>query len=108
MEMSFMESVVRFSNVSVTLGANLLAQSGLLAGAGLLVAWILRHKGAPLRSAILRVTLVAILLCPLASLGLKAVGVTGLTFNLPRATTQTEEDYARAAGLDPIEALRYE
>ncbi len=85
MDATFLDSVLRFSNVSVMWGANLLVQSGLLAAAGLLVAWVLRHKGAALRSAILRVTLAAILLCPVASLGLKALGVRGLTFTVPRA-----------------------
>jgi len=88
MDATFFESVLHISNVSVTLGANLLAQSGLLAAAGLLAAWILRHKGAALRSAILRVTLAAILLCPLASLGLKTLGIRGLTFTVPRAAMQ--------------------
>jgi len=85
---SHIDSVIGLANVVVTLGANLLVQSALLASTGLLAAWILRRKGAAFRSAILRVTLLAILLCPLASLSLKAAGVHGLTFSLPLATTQ--------------------
>lgn len=102
METTLIESVLHFSNVSVTLGANLLAQSALLAGAGLFVAWILRHKGAALRSAVLRVTLAAILVCPLASLALKAMGVPGLAFDLPRAAMQPVGFPAGAAAIERI------
>jgi tetratricopeptide (TPR) repeat protein len=100
---TLLESVVDFSNASVTVGANLLVQSALLAGGGLLVAWLLRHKGAALRSTILRVTLMAILVCPLASLALQAIGVPGLAFNLPRAAIQPVEVPARAAATEPVE-----
>ena len=85
MWMNSFEWILHFSNLAVTLGVNLLVQSTILIAIGLIVAWLLRSKGAPLRSAILRMTLTAVVLCPVASLGLSAMGVRGFALRLPLA-----------------------
>lgn len=85
------ESVLYFSNLFVTQAANILAQSTLLIAAGLIIARLLRSKGAAAQSAILRATLAAVVLCPLASLCLSEIGVSGLSLDLPRATTHEAE-----------------
>lgn len=86
METNHLEPLLRFSNLAVALGANLLLQSTLLIAAGLIAARMLRRKGAALQSAVLRATLMAVVLCPLATLGLSAMGVGGITLDLPKAT----------------------
>jgi len=86
---SRIELVLRAANLSVMLAANLLVQSLLLAAAGLLICWILKRKGAALRSKILRFTLSGILLCPVIAFGLKTAGVGRLAIRLPEATLPT-------------------
>jgi len=85
------ESLVQLSNLAITLAANLLAQTTLLIAGGFFAARFLRANGAALQSAILRMTLAAVLLCPGASLGLSAMGVRGLVFYWPRATLRQTE-----------------
>jgi beta-lactamase regulating signal transducer with metallopeptidase domain len=82
------ESLLHVANFAITAGANLLVQSTLLIGGGLLVAWFCRFRGAALRSAILRVPVVALVLCPIATLVLGAMGVEGIALGLPRASLQ--------------------
>ncbi|HUG90047.1 MAG TPA: M56 family metallopeptidase, partial [Planctomycetaceae bacterium] len=62
-------------------GLHLFVQSALLIALGLLAAWLCRRRGAALQSAVLRVTLVGVLLCPLATLGLSAAGVQGFSLS---------------------------
>ena len=59
-------------------GLNWLVQSTLLLAAGLLVGWLVRHRGSAVQSAVYRATLVAVLACPLIAWGLAAGGVPGL------------------------------
>lgn len=68
----------------VVLGANLLLQSSVLLGAGLLLAhWARRHSAAT-SAAVLRATLAAVMLCPLASWVLREAGVAATIVRLPR------------------------
>ena len=79
------ESLLEIANFVVALGANLLVQSTLLIAPGLLAAHLCRRKGAALQSLIRRVTLVAILVCPLATYLLSAAGIEGVSLALPKA-----------------------
>jgi HEAT repeat protein len=80
-----------FSSRCVTLGPNLMVQSTLLIGTGLVIAGLLRGKGAVLQSVILRATLAAVILCPFVSLCLTAAGVGGLSFRWPRPESSVRE-----------------
>ena len=54
------------------LAIELLLQSTVLIALGLLAGWLVRSKGAAVQSAIYRVTMVAVLACPVVSLLLRA------------------------------------
>lgn len=82
---------VRHADTAVALGANFLLQSTLLAGAGLAAAWFCRKKGAAVQSWILRATLVALFVAPLAAPLWRAFGLQPWRFQLPtgqRSQTQ--------------------
>ena len=81
----FSEKVLEFSNAVVSVGANLLVQSTLLIAAGLVIAWLCRQKGAAVQSLILRATLAAVLVCPLASYLVGRAGLEGKSFKLTKA-----------------------
>ena len=81
-----LEPLLDFSNAVAAFGVNFLAQSTLLIVAGLIAARLAQSKGAAFQAAILRATLVAVIACPLASLGLSAAGVQGLALRLPAGT----------------------
>lgn len=70
---------------------SLLLQSTLLITLGLLGARILRSRGSAVQSVIYRATLVAVLLCPGASLLLWGAGVDGLALTLPASAPATHE-----------------
>jgi len=72
---------------SATLAVNVLVQSSLIIAVGLLAARLLRRHGAAVQATVLRVTLVAVMACPLASWALAAAGVSGFGIELPRAST---------------------
>lgn len=72
---------------AATLGVNVLVQSSLIITAGLLAARLLRSHGAAVQAVVLRVTLVAVMACPLASWLLAAAGISGFGIVLPVAET---------------------
>ncbi|MCP4642770.1 MAG: M56 family metallopeptidase [bacterium] len=78
-------------------GLGWLAQSTVLLLAGVTLARLARGRGAALQSTVLRVTLVAVLLCPLASVSLGALGVQGVSLRFPDLASPQE-----AQGLDAV------
>lgn len=75
------------ARAATTLAVNFLFQSSLIVAAGLLAARRLRTHGAAVQSTVLRVTLIAVLACPIASWMLAAAGVPGFGIELPKAKT---------------------
>src|SRR6185295_5867362 len=67
------------------LAVNWLIQSTLLIAGGLAVGYLLRHRGSAVQSAVYRTTLVAALVCPLATWGLALLGVSGWSLQMPTA-----------------------
>ena len=73
------------ARITTGLAANWLIQSTLLIAGGLAVGFFLRHRGSAVQSVVYRTTLVAVLICPLATLGLSSVGVSGWSLVMPSA-----------------------
>ena len=71
----------------VSLGIDWLLQATILIVVGLLAAQVFRTKGGAVQSAIYRATFVALLACPVVSLFLTTVGLSGL--HLPMAFSTT-------------------
>ena len=71
-----------FSGAATTLAANVFVQSLLVLIVGLTAVGAMRRRGAPVRSCVLRVTLLAVLFCPLATLLLEQAGVSGFRIAL--------------------------
>lgn len=69
------------------LGLNWLVQSSLLLSVGLSVGWLLRRRGPAAQSVVYRTTLVAVLVCPLATWALARTGVSRWSVALPPAWT---------------------
>jgi beta-lactamase regulating signal transducer with metallopeptidase domain len=69
----------------MSLAVNWMMQSTLLIACGLVVGHWLRHRGSAVQSAVYRTTLVAALVCPLATWGLSLCGVTGWSLDMPTA-----------------------
>ena len=65
---------------------NFFLQSTALILIGLIAAKLLKKQGSAVQSAIYRATLVAVIACPLAAMGLGYCGFSGWTFELPEAT----------------------
>ncbi len=77
---------------AVEFAINWLAQSTLLIIGGLLLARYLQRQGAAVQSLIYRTTLVAVLLCPIATWGLGRIGVSGWSITLAPAYQMTRLD----------------
>jgi len=67
----------------VQFAANWLIQSTLLIGIGLILAKCLHSRGSAFQSLVYRTTLVAVLICPLATWGLSQAGVSGWSVSIP-------------------------
>jgi beta-lactamase regulating signal transducer with metallopeptidase domain len=76
------QSCLDVSETLVRFGVNSFLQSTLVIAAGLIVARLLRSKGAAIQSAVYRATLAAALACPCVSLLLSAVETPTLRFDL--------------------------
>ncbi|MHC4592600.1 MAG: ankyrin repeat domain-containing protein, partial [Planctomycetota bacterium] len=81
------EWVVGISDRLVVGGVVFLLQSSALVLVGLLVARLLRRRGAAVRSAVLRATLAGALLCPVVAAVLSASGLALPVLRVPRAPT---------------------
>ncbi len=68
---------------AIEFAVNWLLQSTLLIAAGLTTGRLLRRRGAALESAVCRTTLVAVLICPIATWGLSTAGMSGWSVELP-------------------------
>ena len=69
---------------TVSFATNWLMQSTILISFGLIVARLLRRQGAAVQSLVYRITLIAVLACPLATLVLWTGGVTGWSVKMPK------------------------
>ena len=90
-----MHSLFTFSELSGSqaFAVHWLLQSTLLLGVGLFLGRLLESRGSAVQSAVYRTTLVAALLCPLATSGLSQVGLSGwslLDIEEPSRITVTE------------------
>ena len=86
-----MESLGGLSGFGVTFAANLLIQSSVLIAIGLMLSRWLRSKGAAVQSVVLRATLVAAILCPLAIVVLNSTGIPTLSITLPQPVFSESE-----------------
>ncbi len=71
----------------VGFAANWLLQSTLLIAAGLSIGWMLRRRGSAVQSAVYRTTLLAVIVCPLATSLLALVDIPGWSLEMPAAWT---------------------
>jgi beta-lactamase regulating signal transducer with metallopeptidase domain/protocatechuate 3,4-dioxygenase beta subunit len=85
------EWFVEFAYGGSRLAIELLLQSTALIALGLLAGWLARSKGAAVQSAIYRLTLVAVLACPVVSLLLRTAGIDGLALSLPAPARPVQE-----------------
>ncbi|MBN1295003.1 MAG: tetratricopeptide repeat protein [Candidatus Latescibacteria bacterium] len=81
----------------IIIGANLMVQSTLIITVGLFLAYALKKKGAVVQSLILRIFLIAVLLCPLVSFLFDAKGINTLRVIIPRPSLNR----SKPAGLVP-------
>ncbi len=81
-----LNSLIEFTTQLSQIAVNLLIQSSALIVLGLLATRVLKHHGSAAQSAILRATLVAVLVCPFVSIALNQFGWGGWTIQLPSAT----------------------
>lgn len=80
------------------LGLNWFVQSSLLLGVGLVIGRLLRSRGPAAQSVIYRTTLVAVLVCPLATWTLALTGVSGWSIDLPTLWTLQDAPEVSAIG----------
>ena len=80
---AILEAIGISSSFAVTFAVNLLIQTSVLIVLSTVILRLLRFKGAAVQSAMLRATLVAVLLCPLVIVLFDAVGVRALRLRLP-------------------------
>ncbi len=73
---------------AATFAADWLLQSTLLLGVGLTIGKLLGKQGSAVQSAIYRTTLVAVLLCPIATWGLSQAGILGWSMKLPQGQSK--------------------
>src|SRR5690349_22300736 len=78
------------------LAVNWLIQSTLLISGGLVVGYLLRRRGSAVQSAVYRTTLVAALVCPLATWTLSLLGVSGWSLQMP-------DVYSSAMAVVPVD-----
>jgi hypothetical protein len=81
---------------TVEFAINWLLQSSLLLAIGLGLGGLLRPQGSAVQSAVYRTTMVAVLVCPLATWGLARMGVSGWSVRLPR------EGERKLVGVDDV------
>lgn len=72
-------------NGAAGFAVNWLLQSTLLIAVGLVVGALLRSRGSAVQSLVYRTTLVAVLICPLATVALASAGFSGWSVNMPDA-----------------------
>ena len=80
-----------FYEFFIIFGANLMVQSTIIILVGLFFAYALKNKGAVVQSLILRVFLVAVLLCPLVSFLLEIKGINTFRIMVPYTSMKQTE-----------------
>jgi beta-lactamase regulating signal transducer with metallopeptidase domain len=91
-----------------TLAVNILVQSSLIIVAGLLATRLLRSHGAAVQSTVLRVTLIAVVACPLASRLLATAGVSGFAVELPIARVESAQAIPKVHALSIADSSEIE
>ncbi len=84
-------------------GLTWLVQSSVLLALGLLAGRVLRRSGPAVQSGVYRTTLVAVLICPVASAALSAEGFNGLTLELTSLETPAPPELVPPPSLPTIE-----
>ncbi len=79
-----------------------LIQSTVLLSVGLLAGGLLKGRGPAVQSAFYRMTLVAVLVCPIASMAIAAMGFPGLVIWVPGARAESKIEVA-GRGLNQVE-----
>ncbi|MHB9028087.1 MAG: M56 family metallopeptidase [Candidatus Latescibacterota bacterium] len=95
-EAPFMEWIPAFSGFIFPYWANLMVHSTALIIFGILIARALRGRGAAVESLVLRLTLLAVLASPLASVAISSMGIRGMTVPAPHISL--EKDYSQNNG----------
>ncbi len=72
-------------NIAAGFAVNWLLQSTLLILVGLVVGALLRSRGSAVQSLVYRTTLVAVLICPLATVALASAGFSGWSVSMPES-----------------------
>jgi beta-lactamase regulating signal transducer with metallopeptidase domain len=80
--------LVTVSNQAAILGINLIVQTTVIIGIGLITAFAFRHKGAVVQSFILRAFLVAAFLSPLIIIAGRAPSIPRITIQIPQIQTR--------------------
>lgn len=99
--------VVDGASLAMRFAANWLLQSSLLILAGLFIGWFIKRRGSAVQSVVYRTTLLAVLICPLATWGLSLGGVSGWSLDLPPAWN-TEAPVSRPAENGTLTSSRAE
>ncbi|MGO9924520.1 MAG: hypothetical protein ACLQIB_58805, partial [Isosphaeraceae bacterium] len=84
-------------------GLTWLVQSSVLLALGLLAGRVLRRSGPAVQSGVYRTTLAAVLICPVASAALSALGFNGLTLELTSLETPAPPELVPPPSLPTIE-----
>ena len=91
-----LESIGTLANFA----ANWLVQSTLLIAAGLVAGKLLHARGAAAQSLVYRTTLIAVLVCPLATMALWTAGFSGWSVQLPNTWAMQVGEAESTAGLE--------
>lgn len=83
LESLIFSKISAISNLVVLTGVNLFVQSTIILATGLTIDWLVRSKGAAVQSIVLRIFLVAVLVSPVVSIGLRYYGFDGISLNIP-------------------------
>ena len=81
-------ALLDLATLLVQWAATWFVQSAVLITIGLVVGRLMAARGSAAQSAVYRTTLVAVLICPLASWLLALAGVSGWSLSMPRPWTQ--------------------
>ena len=91
---------------AIEFATNWLVQSTLLIAIGLLIARLMRRQGSAAASMIYRTTLVAVLICPLATWALGQAGVSGWSIPIEPGFSFEQTPVAQADAAPRIESIR--
>ena len=84
-------SALDTATTGISFAANWMLQSSVLISVGLAMGWLLRKQGAAVQSVVFRTTMLAALVCPLATIGLSLTGASGWSVSMPSAWSRQAE-----------------